>query len=605
MGWRLALCALVLVGCDPAPVPDDGGADGGPAACRASDVPGCHETCQFFYDCAVSSSLADRIEPILMGLGFSGEGFENCGGCVEQCEASTGSAAALSCFASAAEVAVCSDGAGDPTVAANATNECCEGELDATFCQRTCEATITQGSFFPACAPYLARSQPPTCAGSCPPVQSAVALGVSTDGLFVVHTAAIRDDGLIAVVGAYEDAIDFGADALPAPSNAGGQFLAVYAADGSHLWAVSLGDGYSNGLDNPRPTFAEAAAFDASGNVAVLVGLHAAVELGGTLTHAGGVDALLASFTEDGTLRWARSLGGPGDDFPHELVASGDDLFFTVGYSEAADLGGGALTSAGALDVAVVRYDTDGTFTWARTYGAAEVDEHALALAVHPSGDYTLAGGVGAGADLGEGPITAMGPTDSYIARFAPDGTLRWADVRGGAAGDFAYQLTANGEGVILADYIGSEEATATYGSSSVDGVSWSTVAYTADGSVRWAHHFSNARMNVNVLSPLDVDTTGRVAVGTDMFATVDYGGGELPNLGGGDSGVVAYDADGTHRWSMGMGTAGYDPAPRVHRLTSGELMVVGLMTGELDYGSGVLTRTSTRDIYVLRFAAD
>jgi len=620
---QLALVLISLVGCGDGPAPDDVGPDPGIDAsdateevrtCRASTVPGCHEACEFLYDCAVNSSLADRIMAAFSGLGFSGDDFSDCTGCVDRCEAGTGDADALACFARIADSVSCPIGAADPTVAANAINECCEGELGSTFCVGTCQAGATlPPDIFPACQPFLDLPSPSSCAGVCPAVASASAVAVSGDAVWTLHQAAISDDGQVAIVGrAQGGTLDLGAGALAAPSTGSAYFVAYFDATGTARWARALGDGHPplemDAEVLARPYFQDRVAFDSDGNVVVLVELRGSVDLGaGTLSTAGETDHLLASFAADGTLRWARALGGPMAEGLAELSADAAGLLFAAEFQGTVDFGGGPLASAGGQDVAVVRLDNDGGHVFSRAFGGPG-EERAVAIVGHPSGDYTLTGAYSDGADFGAGAVSEAGMTDSYVARYGADGTLRWAQTRGGSDGfDYGFQIGAAGEDAIVADYFGSTMIDEMYGPQSVEGITWIHARYAADGTIPWAHGYLSAMTTRAVIAfDIDVDAMGRVQMAAfQLSPTLDLGGGPLTSAGAADIAIASYTGAGAHRWSFRMGTVRYDPGPRaIHRLASGELMVVGMMTGDLDYGSGVLTNTN-RDLYFLRFAAE
>ena len=60
------------------------------------------------------------------------------------------------------------------------------------------------------------------------------------------------------------------------------------------------------------------------------------------------------------------------------------------------------------------------------------------------------------------------------------------------------------------------------------------------------------------------------------------------------DGFVASYSADGDHRWSRTIGGAGGDFAHGVAIAPDGDAVVVGTVTGTVDFGDGVQTMPST-----------
>lgn len=612
--WLLLACASCdgeappdAAGPPDAGPPDAGPSDAGPSdagtpVCRASATPGCQETCQFFYECVVQSSIADMIEQIFPGFGFTGPEHMDCTGCIERCEAGTGNDAALACFSRIAATDFCADGAADPTVAASAVNECCEDQLDSTFCDESCVASITLSDFFPACEPFLARPVPPSCAGTCPAVVSAFAIEPTGAEEWSVGDVAFGADGAFAVTGFYSrGALDFGDGPLPSAGAQSAQYLAMFDASGAIRWSVGLSQDMS--LTFTTFDFRSTLAIDAAGDVTVLGALEGSVTLGAELVSAGGGDVLLARFAPDGTVRWARRFGDAAADVLGELALDGTELVFTMGFAGSPDLGAGPLASAGDMDAAVVRCDADGVPLRAWRFGGPG-DDTAVGVAVHPSGELTVAGGYRDGADFGEGPVAAVGMSDSYLARFRGDGTLRWVETRGGTSGDYVYQVAADGEAAVIQDYF-SDGGTIAVGPLTVTRTAWVMMRYEADGSVPWAFQRELESPGYFIAWDGDLDAGGDIVFGLIARGALDLGAGPVTtSVGAEDAAIAGFDRDGTNRWLFRFGGRRYDSAPMVARLASGELVAAGTFRDGLDYGAGQLA-AAAQALYVLRFAAE
>lgn len=581
---------------------DAGSGDAGAPVCRPSETPGCHETCQFFFDCLVDSGAASLVDDAFPALGFTGEGFRDCTGCMERCEAGgDDDASARSCFVAMAEVTAC-DAAADPTVAAGVVNACCGGEPGSPFCRDTCLATAMAQSdlsmIVPDCDPFFDVAVPPSCAGDCPEVTSATVLPVTAAGPWMIESVTFDGDGSFVVLGQLTSALDFGGGAITAPGVAA--FVAAFDPAGAPRWSARLAE-VPEVLGGSY--FARRADHDAGGNLFVGGDLRATLDLGdGTLESAGGSDVLLASFTPDGALRWARRFGGPEDDFATELrVLDSGDVILTATFAGTVDFGGGALESAGGQDVVVARYDAGGAHVWSRRYGG-EGDDSVVGFATHPSGELTITGGFTAGADFGDGPLTSAGMQDSYVARIADDGALRWVVTHGGEASDFGYQVASDGERAIVADYIGSREPVE-YGPETAEEITQILAGYDADGALDWLRTQTHATERAFIPLDLGVEASGHVLLTAVMFGEIDLGGA-LQSIGINDALVARLGADGEPAWAYRLGGYRRDLAPYAHRTPSGELVVVGRYVGDLDTGAGVLTHGAPY-LFLMRFAAE
>ena len=131
----------------------------------------CTTYCSFIADCAgENGTVAPAIGPQLIALGFSGEYFEECGGCIEVCEADLaanqpGDVAVTQCVEDAvaaeaeavatdAEEGQCGPGIEGAFPFIYGMDACCADALDSALCTRLC-TTILENSaasgFFVSC----------------------------------------------------------------------------------------------------------------------------------------------------------------------------------------------------------------------------------------------------------------------------------------------------------------------------------------------------------------------------------------------------------------------------------------------------------------------
>jgi len=147
----------------------------------------------------------------------------------------------------------------------------------------------------------------------------------------------------------------------------------------------------------------------------------------------GGADVVLMKFNSAGDVEWSRTAGTTGEEYANSLCRTADG-----GYVIAGTLFGGA----GTYDVLVAKFNSGGALEWARTAGGAAADYgHSVAQAA--DGGYVVTGTT---RSFGSDNL------EVFLLKFDSAGTLSWAKTIGGGSDDEAYglKLTADG-GIVVA----------------------------------------------------------------------------------------------------------------------------------------------------------
>ncbi len=147
----------------------------------------------------------------------------------------------------------------------------------------------------------------------------------------------------------------------------------------------------------------------------------------GDTTDGGGADAFVARVTSDGSgVAWATFLGGPGFDYGHGIDLDDAGNVYVTGVASAgfpATVGDTSL--GGPTDAFVAKVDPGGSLLFSTFVGGSSFDTaYALALG---DGAVFIAGetGTGAGFPTMVGPDTSFGGggTDAFVASVKPDGS--------------------------------------------------------------------------------------------------------------------------------------------------------------------------------------
>ncbi|MCA9623298.1 MAG: hypothetical protein KC731_29965, partial [Myxococcales bacterium] len=179
-------------------------------------------------------------------------------------------------------------------------------------------------------------------------------LAVNAGDVLTVTRVVMRRDGSVVVLGSLDGTLSIsgGASLTSLQDQRSDLFLLAFDATGQLIWAHLWG----NGIYNQTPG---GLATDRWGNVAVAGGFRGPLSFGGPPLHSAGLsddDAFVVKLAADGTPLWAKRFGAANDDDRATQVAFDADGQVLVGVDlrSTADFGGGAVTSQGDVDFAVV-----------------------------------------------------------------------------------------------------------------------------------------------------------------------------------------------------------------------------------------------------------
>lgn len=176
-------------------------------------------------------------------------------------------------------------------------------------------------------------------------------------------------------------------------------------------------------------------------------------------------DAFVARFDQDLGLRWAVSAGGPGADIAFGLATAPDGLVATGNYQVDADFDpdpvAEEILSAVGRDAFVWRLSSEGTLRWARGLGG-DADDSGSGVSVARLG-HVFATGSFRGemdADPGTGehlltPSGGAGDFDGFLVELDADGQFVRAGQVGGASLDLLSDTAAFADQIVFTGFFG------------------------------------------------------------------------------------------------------------------------------------------------------
>lgn len=323
-------------------------------------------------------------------------------------------------------------------------------------------------------------------------------------------------------------------------------------------------------------------------------------------------------------LGFAGGMGSLGnDDGRGTAVDTTGNVYVTGGFEGTVDFDPGPgvvnLTSAGARDIFVCKFDAAGSLVWARAMGGSNVDV-GHAIAVNAAGEVWLTGAFRDSADFDPGPgvynLTGQGTYEIFVCKLDATGNFVWA---GGMGGNNGVEVGFD----IAIDDAGNVYSTGFYnGTADFDpGPGVFTVASLGDydiyvskldtnGNFVWAVGVGSWRADIS--HGIALDTAGDVYI-TGLFTeTVDFdpGPGTASRTTNGldDIFVCKFDASGAYQWVYTAGDWLTDEGSSVTADTMGNIYVTGSFKETVDFdpgpGTAELTSAGDGDIFLCKLDA-
>ena len=243
---------------------------------------------------------------------------------------------------------------------------------------------------------------------------------------------ALSNTNVIMIV-YHHDSIDLGGGLLNAFTV--GQntlFIAKYSANtGDHLWSKRFG-----GTADVTPLdiasheggdFTVVGAFSGTANFG-----------GGSMTANQSADAFVATYSLDGTYRWAKHFGYLGSGLTCALgvaAAGAGSVAVTGSFQGYVDFGGGTFFGTSHTNTFVAKYSNTGAHLWSKWYGEPTqgiMDTQGKSIVVDSAGATIVAGQfnysersvegqwVPSTIDFGTGPMTSNGAEDIFLLKLGP-----------------------------------------------------------------------------------------------------------------------------------------------------------------------------------------
>ncbi len=391
-------------------------------------------------------------------------------------------------------------------------------------------------------------------------------------------------------------------------------FISKLDASGNFLWAKQVG--------GPSVEMSESVATDPAGNVYVTgyflwqAGVDFDPGPGVFILSSVAREAFVLKLDADGNFVWAKSIEGDNSEGGTSLaIDAAGNLLITGYFSATVDFDGGpgnvSLTSQGAADIFLTKWDGNGNFIWVKQMGGTGSD-YVYKLALDATGNILLTGYFYETADFDPGAgnynLTSAGNADIYICKLDNNGNFIWAKSIGGPVIESCYGITSDLSGNIfiatpIASIFDVDPGPGVTNVSTVGGFDALICKYSPAGDFLWARKWG-ANGNDNIFD-IKTDAAGNVYTGGEFSGTIDFDPGPAEVFktatGGNDLFYIKWDANGNFVWVAqlpGIGGTIYS----LYVNAANEIFSTGLFSGTVDFdpGTGTYNLTSTSsDVFV------
>ena len=340
-------------------------------------------------------------------------------------------------------------------------------------------------------------------------------------------------------------------------------------------------------------------AVDSSGNSYITGYFEGTVDFGGgDVTSAGNPDIFVLKLDSSGASQWANTYGGTSTDRGYSIAVDSSGNSYITGYFEGTvDFGGGDIT-AGSNEIFVLKLNSSGTFQWVNTYGSTSSDA-GNGIAVDSSGNAYITGFFQGTVDFGGGDVTSAGNMDIFVLKLNSSGTFQWVNTYGSTSDDRGWDIAVDSSGNSY--ITGSFQGTVDFGGgdvTSAGNTDFFVLKLNSSGTFQWANTYGGTSTDRGY--GIAVDSSGNSYITGSFQGTVDFGGGDITATANSDIFVLKLNSSGTFQWVNTYGSTSNNLGLGIAVDSSGKFYTTGGFQGTVDFGGGDITATANSDIFVL-----
>lgn len=384
-------------------------------------------------------------------------------------------------------------------------------------------------------------------------------------------------------------------------------YLVKYDPNGNVIWAKSSG-----GSDNE---VAEAIVVDANGDIYITGYFQSPViSFGGTvLTNTGVADMFIVKYDPNGTVLWAKSIGGSSSETGEGIATDAIGNIYVAGAFSSPSIIIGSNnfsndTTDGSFDMFISKYDSNGNVLWAKKAGGNS-DDNGSSISVDANGNSYITGSFQSSSiSFGGFVLTntaGVHVLNTFITKYDSNGNVIWAKcgVSGSENSGRGIAVDANGNCLVVGSY---KNATITFGSIILTNTNSGReeifiLKYNTGGNLVWAETGGGTLDDRGYTIKLDANGNSYM-IGYFESSTITYGTYTLTNLGSADVFVVKYNSSGGVLWAKAAGGIDYDRGASLAVDAAGNCFVTGnSYSPSIGFDGITLNNAGNSDLFIAK----
>jgi hypothetical protein len=328
-------------------------------------------------------------------------------------------------------------------------------------------------------------------------------------------------------------------------------------------------------------------------------------------------DGFVAKYNSNGTLLWAKRIGGSSNAFGNNIAVDGVGNSIVTGHFtgtvtfDPGEPDEENLISTANSNIFVAKFDPSGDIQWAKNVGGSSFNTAGgYGIGVDGSNNILIAGLFKGTATFDQGEpdavvLASVGDNDIFVAKYDPTGDIQWAKRAGGTSFDGGYGIAVDGSGNSL--ITGYFTGTPTFGLGEANQTTFATAGgndifiakYNSSGELQWAKKAGGTDYDHGRSITTDASGNGLITgqfKGSATFGAGDINETTLISFGNYDIYIAKYNSSGVLQWAKKAGGIDPDEGQGIVADASGNSLVTGRFYNSSTFGVGEANETTFLD---------
>ena len=313
------------------------------------------------------------------------------------------------------------------------------------------------------------------------------------------------------------------------------------------------------------------------------------------ITSNGLQDVVVQKYASNGALLWVSHFGGAGSDYSSKIVFDGVNAVWVVGhFQQTMTVGAFTLVSSGGSDVFIVKLDASNGAILMAKKGGGSTNDYAMDLCLGSNGNLFFSGNYNGAFIFPGANINSVGNGHAFLLELDLAGVpVQSFGITGGVS-IWTHTVDVNGN-----IFIGGFSTSANIGfngsAQSMNGQNHFIAKFNAMG----VFQFNTLSLFNGEIYGLSADSTGSIYFTGNFDSQASFGPISLVNGANDNALLVKINNNGNYSWAKSFGGNGNDQGYDLKCKSNTELLLTGVYTGNVTFGSIPLSGGSNFRAYL------